>query len=69
MHDGHLEVVGELLPGLIRLGTITSYHFDKTMEAYVDDDCNGLKLLITGKVGGPRQSRGKSLESNTARPR
>ena len=68
MYDGHMEVVGELLPGLIRLGTITSYHFDKTMEAYVDD-CNGLKLFITGEVGGPRQGRGQSLESNAARPR
>ena len=44
MYDGHLEVVGELIPGLIRLGTITSYHFEKTMEGYVDD-CNGFSFL------------------------
>ena len=35
MHDGNFEVVGELLPGLIRLGTITSYDFDDSMEGYL----------------------------------
>ena len=36
---------GELTPGLIRLGTITSYDFDKSTEGYVDD-CNALKLFL-----------------------
>ena len=45
-------MVGELIPGLIRLGTITSYDFDKTMEAYVDDR-NGFKLVFTGEVAHP----------------
>ena len=28
----HLEVVGGILPGLIRLGNITSYHFQEGIE-------------------------------------
>ena len=31
-YDGHLEAVGGLIPGLIRLGTITSYHFDNIIK-------------------------------------
>ena len=45
MYDGHLEVVGESIPGLIRLGTITSYNFDKIIEGYVDD-CKGFKVFF-----------------------
>ena len=35
MYDGHMEVVGELLPGLIRLGTTTSDHFDDSIHGLV----------------------------------
>ena len=35
MYDRHMEVVGELLPGLIRLGTITSDHFDDSIHGLV----------------------------------
>ena len=35
MYHGHMEVVGELLPGLIRLGTITSDHFDDNIRGLV----------------------------------
>ena len=35
MYDGHMEVVGELLPGLIRLGAITSDHFDDSIHGLV----------------------------------
>ena len=38
-------MVGELVPGLIRLGTSTSYHFEESMEVYVDDWI-GFKLFL-----------------------